>query len=197
MKESEATELVAVLAASFPRQPIGEPTLKAYAGALADIPVELAGAAVTQLQHSSRFFPSISEIRETVAELSLGAPSPMMAFEQARTAKEPGVGRHPIVQRARRMVGDDWHWKETPSGILQKSFLAAYAEAKAEAMAEIATPILANARGVGAVELGVVGSPAVVLSIGSGSRACPKYERINEPVPAGHVCSECAEPSPV
>lgn len=162
MKESEATALVAVLAASFPKQQVGESTVKAYAGALLDIPVELAGAAVKTLQHGSRFFPSIAEIREAVAELSLGAPSPMMAFESARTPKEPGVARHPVVQRAKRMVGDDWHWKETPSGILQKSFLAAYAEAKAEAMAEIATPILANARS------GAIGAPAVVLSIGAG-----------------------------
>lgn len=147
MKESEAFALVAVLAASFPKQQVGEPTVKAYAGALLDIPVELAGAAVKTLQHGSRFFPSIAEIREAVAELSLGAPAPMAAFELART---PSKDRHPVVQRAKRMVGDDWHWRETPSGILQKSFLAAYAEAKAEAMAEIATPILAGARGGGA-----------------------------------------------
>jgi hypothetical protein len=143
MSESEATALVAALAASFPKQPIGEPTVKAYAGSLLDLDVQIATAAVRTLQQGSTFFPSIHEIRTMVADLELGAPPPMQAWESAR---QKGAPRHPVVQRARRIVGDDFHWRETPSGILQKSFLAAYAEAKDEAMRAIVTPGLAAAQ---------------------------------------------------
>lgn len=140
MKKSEAVATIAILAACFPKQQIEETTIDAYALGLLDLETKETTVAVRTLQQSCRFFPSVAEIRETVAELRLGAPPPMHAWEQAYSR---GVERHPIVQRARRIVGDDWDWRQTPTGVLQKSFLAAYAEAKDEAMREIITPALA------------------------------------------------------
>jgi hypothetical protein len=143
MKKSEAFAVVAILAASFPRAEIGEPTIEAYAVGLTDLGIEETTAAVRTLQQTSRFFPTIAEIRETVAELRLGAPPPMHAWEQAYSRNGQ---RHPLVRRARRIVGDDWDWRQTPTGVLQKAFLAAYAEAKKEAVNEIVAPMLAAAR---------------------------------------------------
>lgn len=140
MKQSEATMLVAVLTASFPRQPIGERTAEVYVEALLDLDVRLANQAVRALQQTSRFFPTISEIREAVATITLAAPDPMFAWEQARTK---GAERHELVRRARKIVGDDWDWQQTPTGILQKRFLDAYAEVKDAAMKEIVAPALA------------------------------------------------------
>jgi hypothetical protein len=145
MKQSEATMLVAGLAASFPRQALGERTVEVYVEALLDLDAALATQAVRTIQQTSRFFPAISEIREMVATLQLGAPEPMFAWEQARTK---GADRHELVRRARRIVGDDFDWQQTPTGILQKRFLDAYAEVKDAAMKEIAAPALGAASGL-------------------------------------------------
>lgn len=138
MKESEATVLVATLAAAFPRQQLAEPTIKVYAHDLVDLDAAAANAAIETLRRTSRFFPTISEIREATAALQLGAPEPMRAWEQA-CGRGP---RHPLVQRARRIVGDDYDWRVTPTGIMRRSFRDAYAEVRAEAVRALVSPTL-------------------------------------------------------
>lgn len=127
MKESEAVNLLAKLRAAFPRTEVGERTIEVYVAALVDIPADLAAAAVDALVRSARYFPTIAEVRLKCAELTLAALTPHAAFEQASHTR-PEAGRHPLVQRARQMVGDDFDWRESPRGVLRKSFLEAYAE---------------------------------------------------------------------
>lgn len=137
MKESEALALVATLRAAFPRQQMDDATLRVYALDLADLDAATASEAVRTLRRTSRFFPTIAEIREGAATLQLGAPEPMAAWAQA--VSRDGE-RHELVQRARRIVGDSFHWREAPSGVLRRAFLDAYAEVRDEAMREIVAP---------------------------------------------------------
>lgn len=143
MTEGQAKALVATLAAAFPNQKITQATLNVYAQDLVDLNFRVATEAVESVRRGAKFLPSIAEIRSTAAEVILGAPAPMTAFDQVST--KPLEERHPLAQRAKRMVGDDWDWKQAPSGVMRKAFLAAYEEVKAEATRAIVTPALAAA----------------------------------------------------
>lgn len=141
MKESQAVGIVAMLSSAFPRQEVTQQTIETYVRDLVDLDAAAGLAACEALRKTARFFPTIAEVREMVARLTLGAPEPMAAWEQAGA---PGP-RHELVDRARRMVGDAWHWRETPAHFLRRPFLEAYDEALRQATLEIAAPTLARA----------------------------------------------------
>lgn len=139
MRQSEAKGLVATLKASFPRQEFDQSNFNAYALGLLDLDAGLAAKAMETVCQGAKFFPTIGEIRETAARLAVQAPEPSAAFLQAQ---HPGP-RHPLVQEARRLVGDAWHWRETEVRWLRKPFMDAYAEVMRSAIAAIAQPALA------------------------------------------------------
>lgn len=95
MKQSEALKLLATLAAAYPRTALAQETIEVYAHDLRDIDAGLAAAAIERVRKSSRFFPTIAEIREAAAELSLAAPTPMEAWGLAleRAAWRPVWGK--------------------------------------------------------------------------------------------------------
>lgn len=150
MIQSEAKALVAVLRAAFPRQEMGETTFNVYVQDLMDLDYAAAAEACQTLRQTATFLPSIGEIRDMTARLVVGAPEPMHAWEQA-SGPAP---RHELVDRARRMVGDAWHWRETPAHFLRKPFLEAYEEVLRLGVAEIAAPALAKPGPVAALEAG-------------------------------------------
>lgn len=136
MTESEATALMAELAAAYPNQQILEETFRVYAGDLLDVDYAVAREAATRVRRTLRRFPTIADLREAAAEIILGAPSLMAAWEQALR----GPGRHELVRRARRMVGDDFDWRVQPTDSLRPAFMAAYKELRAEAVLEVVAP---------------------------------------------------------
>lgn len=144
MTQAQAKALVATLAAAFPNQTITQATLNVYALDLADLDFPTAEKAVETVRRGAKFLPTISEIRNIYASLRLGAPGPMAAFEQASGGRRED--RHPLVQRAKRMVGDDWDWREAPTGVMRKAFLAAYGEVVASATEALVAPELAAAK---------------------------------------------------
>lgn len=72
MTEVEAAKLVAILSASFPDAKWGEAVCRAYESAIADLDVHVAGAAVRRIVATSKFRPSIAEIRAAAADTALG-----------------------------------------------------------------------------------------------------------------------------
>jgi len=81
MSQSDAARAVAVLAAAFPSARIEAPTLRVYAKLLADVDPEALSRAVTRLAATSRFFPTIAELRgEVAAEATEGLPAPEVAW---------------------------------------------------------------------------------------------------------------------
>ena len=138
MKKSEARALVATLAAAFPRQQVPQVTFDVYTADLVDLDAGVTEQAVSGLRRSSKWFPTIAEIREAVAELQLDAPGPMEAYVQATHCAKKN--RHPLVQEAKQICGDDWYWREAPIGVSRKAFLAAYAEVKSRALSRIVRP---------------------------------------------------------
>lgn len=72
MTEVEAAKLIAVLVASFPDAKWGEATCRAYESALSDLDMAIASAAVRRIAATSKFRPSIAEIREAAATVAIG-----------------------------------------------------------------------------------------------------------------------------
>ena len=73
MKESEAAELVAVLSAAFMRPPMNEKTMQIYEAMLLDLEHDAAKRAVARLISTSKWLPTIAEIRTVATEAEHGA----------------------------------------------------------------------------------------------------------------------------
>lgn len=90
MTREQTQEIVAILAATWTRPPVEKATVHAYAFALADLDHVAAKAAVLELMQTSRFLPTIAEIRERCVKGRVNLPTPEEAFGIVRRA----IGRH-------------------------------------------------------------------------------------------------------
>jgi hypothetical protein len=112
VKRSEAAELVALLVGAYPRGGITEATCAVYETQLTDLTYEAASAAVGKLLRSSRFMPTIAEIREAAAALELGDVRPGAeawgdVLQAIRKVGSYGMPRFadPIVEQCVRSLG--------------------------------------------------------------------------------------------
>lgn len=139
MTQSEALKLVAILKAAYPRQPTDAATSEVYAGFLADLDYEAANEAIRRIITTSRFFPTIAEIREEVAENAVGLPSTTEALalvlERHRLSDEEHAANPlpPAVQKAYRIVGGGWAFRTSENPVaLRAQFRDAYESIRRE-----------------------------------------------------------------
>jgi len=80
----DVTKVMAFLAALWPREEIGPPTIKAYYTVLKDLPGDAVQAAAEQCAGSATFFPKAAEIRTAAFDLIQGddLPLAMEGWEQ-------------------------------------------------------------------------------------------------------------------
>lgn len=125
-----------VVAATWPSANVQADTINAYATFLSDVDYQDAFAAVGKLAATSKFLPSVAEIRETAAEIRLELPSAFVAWEQFTARSE----MHPLVRRVAKAMGGWWSYNtsDNPS-IFRAQFLKLYAEARSEAVTGEAT----------------------------------------------------------
>lgn len=86
MRPNDAARIVALLQGAYPRQEFPDSTVEVYAMALVDLDYADVVEAVTRLVQTSRWLPTIAEIRERVAEARLELPDPEMAWVEVRKA---------------------------------------------------------------------------------------------------------------
>ena len=79
MTRSEVAELVAMLIAAYPRAHINEATSRIYEADLIDLDADMAHRAVVKLRRSSKWFPTIAEIREAAHDIA--SPNQSTALE--------------------------------------------------------------------------------------------------------------------
>ena len=159
MKQSEALKLVAILKAAYPRQETDEATAEAYVGFLTDLDVDLVDRVVRDLIATSRFFPTIAEIRGAAAEASCGLPSVTAALamvtERHRLTDDELAARPlPVaVKQAYRLVGGAWAFRtsEHPT-TLHAQFRDAYRAIRDEAVRTAQTPAALRPPAVAAIE---------------------------------------------
>lgn len=76
MTDLQTKKLVAVLLAAYPNNKVTDETVGAYVRMLGDLEYQAASAAVERLIATSKFLPSIAEIRETTLTLYTGEQRP-------------------------------------------------------------------------------------------------------------------------
>jgi hypothetical protein len=80
MKKSEAAKIVAMLSGAFPGAAMSEATTRVYEEFLEDIDSQAGAAAVRRLITTSKFLPTIAEIRAMAADITHG---PTRSSEEA------------------------------------------------------------------------------------------------------------------
>ena len=108
MGKREASEAVAKLLAAY-RQEVAQETVALYVEKLADIPRPVLEAAVDRIIERGRFFPAISEIRESAARaaglLPLSGPEALALVRRANVTR-------PVYRRDGTLayVEHEWDW---------------------------------------------------------------------------------------
>lgn len=116
MTKTEVMKLVAVLCAAYPAAKFTAEASSAYERSLADLDYPLANAAVEQIIGSSRWLPTVAEIRERALSLTSGEVRPggeawgsvLKAISRRGRGRVPGVDfefRDPVVHDAVRALG--------------------------------------------------------------------------------------------
>lgn len=115
------TSVLAVLASAFPANKVSSETIKIYQLTLHDIPVDVLENACLHLVATNKFFPTVSEIRDTAHNIMLGMhkiPSAFEAWEEVQrqislcgdyyryqiVARKPEYS-HPLVEKAVSIMG--------------------------------------------------------------------------------------------
>jgi hypothetical protein len=102
MTQAESAKLVAVLMAAFPSNRATSATSQIYERMLADLDYPEANAAVERLLATSRFMPTVAEIRETALAITVGEQKPggeawgsvLKAISEQGYMRTPGVDFH-------------------------------------------------------------------------------------------------------
>lgn len=116
MKPSEAAELVAVLMAAYPSAKSTPRTSEVYERMLMDLDVRAANAAVERLLATSRFMPTVAEIREACMDLMHGDRKAggeawgecLQSISRFGVYRVPGqdfVFQDPVIDRVVRALG--------------------------------------------------------------------------------------------
>lgn len=104
-----------------------------YSDALHDLgPDELLLAAREHVAESP-FYPAPADLRDRVFDRRLGLPTAVQALEQVGEWLATGARPHPLVERARRVIGGSWDWRRSEHpGIMRRDFEALYGRLRAE-----------------------------------------------------------------
>lgn len=87
MTKAETARLLAILQGAYPRQEIQPETLEAYSAMLSDLTYEAASSALKRILATSKWFPTIAEIRAETAEDFLDSlPDPAIAWGEVLRA---------------------------------------------------------------------------------------------------------------
>jgi len=146
MNHAEGLEIIADLKDAFPRQVIEDGTLKTYIDSLADLEAADVKAAVVRIIRTSRFFPTIAEIRELVAERTLSIPSAADAWHEVQEkandyddydeARKWPTFSHPLIKQTVNDLGGlrALYYSQAP-GVDRAHFLKLFNETRADLLA--------------------------------------------------------------
>lgn len=151
MTPSESARLISRLKSAYPRQDVSADTLKIYCEMLVDFELSEAEAATRKIIATSRFFPTIAEIRSVVVEMRIGPQSAEEAWAEVKSAiRHIGAHRSPefsgdIVTRAVDAIGWQTLCASESIGVERAHFLRIYESMRAQQLGEANTaPILAK-----------------------------------------------------
>ncbi|MBT8453904.1 MAG: hypothetical protein KJO40_18225 [Deltaproteobacteria bacterium] len=91
MKQSESRAVLAALKAAYPRQPISDTTLKVYERLLADLEGTTVVEAMRNHIKTSRFFPSVAEIRTLSLAINDVQPAELAWADVLQEVRRVGI----------------------------------------------------------------------------------------------------------
>ena len=95
MDNQQALKLIKVLVAAYPRQEMREDTIKVYVSTLSDLDYKATEKSIMKHIRTSKWFPTIAEIREDVAEALHEIPSLEDAMTTLKQAS--GAGNYALM----------------------------------------------------------------------------------------------------
>lgn len=112
MKESEALEIIGMIATAYPSNKLDQAGAKLYRQLILDLPADETRKAVIRLISTSKFLPTIAEIREAATDLKLGPMrtggeawgEAMLAVRKYDRSESPKWSE-PIMAEAMRLWG--------------------------------------------------------------------------------------------
>lgn len=116
MKAAETSRILAMLIGAYPTVSVGPETVAIYERLLADLDHASVQRAVVEHIATNRWFPTIAELRERVAEQAIGAPTASEAIALLQQAAVTGHGTrdfHPLIREAFAAVGGMWELTHT------------------------------------------------------------------------------------
>lgn len=136
MTRAEALKLVKVLEAAYPRGEFTRERAEVYIRFLEPLDYRAANAAVAQLIATSRYLPTIAEIRETVARMTAGIPEPEEALEEVVEAARRGRYEfsHPAIRKAVDALGWEYIQYSEDPGVWRSQFLRLYGPIRERAL---------------------------------------------------------------
>lgn len=149
MTAQEAARVVAFLVAAFPTAKLDLDQAGTYALQIADLDLDEAQQAARELSLTSKWLPSVAEIRDAAIRRRLGVPTAAAALEQLQ-ARLAGGGReaaHPLVNDAVRLMGGLWSLQMTTQPTVWRAqFRDTYADlaagrVRAESLASAGVPL--------------------------------------------------------
>src|SRR3989304_2107902 len=136
-------EILALLAASFPKFELTKDTIKAYSMLLADIPEDMLKAAALKCARKCTFFPSVHEIMEEVIGLRLeieGLPALYDAYREVATARSYHTWSHPLVKQISYQLGwNEYNFPTDNQAADRAHFADAYKRAREDAVNDMIT----------------------------------------------------------
>lgn len=148
MKRREVAQIVATLAAAYPNAQVSEATSAVYERMLLDLDFETTERAVARLLGTSRFLPTIAEIRGAAADLALGpvrsgAEAWLDVIEEIRRVGQYEAPKFadPLVAEIVRKCG--WYGLCTDDNLVsdRARFIEAYDAAAGRKRADVASGI--------------------------------------------------------
>jgi len=114
------SEIMAVLATSYPNFKLTAETIRVYKLLLSDIPVEYLQAGALKHATENKWFPSVAELRSAAFDVMMNKPGVPSAFEAWQEAIEhcrrgdyTGYS-HPLIEKAVNVIGIPyWQSMET------------------------------------------------------------------------------------
>lgn len=137
------SDSVQLLFAAYPFREgkVSEMTIRVYLQDLADLPLDDVVDAMNRLRRTSKWLPSVAEIREVVAEDACGLPTEDEAWSLIRAclAKPHGEAWNlpDGVSRVMRLIGTSFDFRSDDKGVMQTRFRKAYAEERRKMVQQV------------------------------------------------------------
>jgi len=112
--EAEIVNVLKLLARTYPKFELKQETIEAYVMFLADIPIDQLRAGAAHCVTSNTFFPSVHEIRKSIAEIRRkadGIPTAAEAWEDLITISNRRTYTPALDQFGYSVVRCEYHWR--------------------------------------------------------------------------------------